>query len=280
MTQRYTNEQILQILRNRAKRLEKTKLTGKDIAAVIPVYFLNNRFGSIRSALVAAGLEPGPDTGNQYTRIADELLLRAVHDVEQTVGHEPRYCDNIAFGHYSAAPYRRRYGHWANVIAHYRQWKGQDLPSQPPVDQRRAAPPESALALRGPQPKQATIGLNKKKRPAPIYGEPIDFRGLRHAPTNEQGVVALFAIVSRDLGFNIESIQQGFPDCRAKFLYDKTKNLWTNVRIELEYRARAFVEHKHDHTQCDFIVCWINDWPQCPITVIELKTEIQKLPPR
>ena len=46
------------------------------------------------------------------------------------------------------------------------------------------------------------LGTNDRR-----FGEPIDFRGLRHAPINELGVVFLFGAVSRELGFIVESIQ-------------------------------------------------------------------------
>jgi hypothetical protein len=116
--------------------------------------------------------------------------------------------------------------------------------------------------------------------PAQLYGEPIDFRGLRHAPINEQGVVYLFGMVSRELGFYIEAIQQGFPDCEGKYLHNAGKNLWAKARIEFEFRASSFREHGHDAGQCDFIVCWVDDWPGCPIRVIELSKEILKLSAR
>ena len=124
------------------------------------------------------------------------------------------------------------------------------------------------------------IGTSKKKIPEQFYGEPVDFRGLRHAPINEQGVVFLFAMVSRELGFNIESAQQGFPDCEGKYLYDQKKNHWAKARIEFEFKAFNFIQHGHDPNQCDFVICWLNDWPDCPINVIELKTEIMKLSSR
>ena len=117
-----------------------------------------------------------------------------------------------------------------------------------------------------------------RKSPTQLYGEPIDFRGFRHAPINEQGVVYLFGMVSRELGFYIEAVQQGFPDCEGKYLHDKKKHLWAKARIEFEYLASNFQDHGHDAEQCDFIVCWINDWPECPINVIELRTELRKLP--
>jgi len=61
-------------------------------------------------------------------------------------------------------------------------------------------------------------------------------------------------------------------------LADAKKNLWARARIEFEFKASNFNEHGHDPDGCDFIVCWINDWPDCPITIIELKSEIKKLP--
>jgi len=50
----------------------------------------------------------------------------------------------------------------------------------------------------------------------PTYGNPIDFRGLRHEPVNEQGVVFLFGIVAKELGYMVEAVQTGYPDCEAK----------------------------------------------------------------
>ena len=120
----------------------------------------------------------------------------------------------------------------------------------------------------------------KGKQPMQLFGELLEFRGLRHAPINEQGVVYLFGMVSRELGFSIESLQQGFPDCEGKHLHDPKKQLWAKARIEFEYRASSFKDHGHNEQECDFIVCRINDWPDCPIDVIELRTEIQKLSSR
>lgn len=110
-----------------------------------------------------------------------------------------------------------------------------------------------------------------------LYGEPIDFRGLRHAPINEQGVVFLFGMICRELGYSVEAIQQGFPDCEAKYLCDQKKNLWAKASIEFEYKASSFQTHGHDPDNCDVIVCWINDWPNCPLEVIELKNAISEL---
>lgn len=112
-----------------------------------------------------------------------------------------------------------------------------------------------------------------------VFGDPLNFRGLRHAPINEQGGVFLFGMVSKELGFVVESVQNPFPDCTAKRLIDKRRRLWREVRIEFEFESRRFVKHEHAHPNCDVIVCWENNWPDCPIEVISLKEEIMKLNP-
>ena len=160
-------------------------------------------------------------------------------------------------------------------MAFYRKWKASNS-----IAGKEATSVTSAPAMTE-EPKEMPVLISsqkiKQKPPAQFYGEPIDFRGLRHAPINEQGVVFLFGMVSRELGFGIEAIQQGFPDCEGKYLYEEKKNLWAKARIEFEYRSSSF-KGNHPVDQCDFIVCWINDWEDCPINVIELKTEILKLP--
>ncbi len=109
------------------------------------------------------------------------------------------------------------------------------------------------------------------------YGAPINFRGLRHAPINEQGVVYLFGMVSNELGLIVEAVQTGFPDCEAKRCVNRRENRWQRVRVEFEFRSRNFRDHGHDAAKCDLIVCWEHDWPDCPLEVIELRSVIGRL---
>lgn len=89
---------------------------------------------------------------------------------------------------------------------------------------------------------------------------------LPFVPRNENGVVYVFALVARKLGFDVEDVQAGFPDCRAKW-GGKT------ARIEFEYRSKNFEAHGHDARRCDLIVCWKHDWPAMPagLAPIELR---------
>ena len=106
-------------------------------------------------------------------------------------------------------------------------------------------------------------------------GEPIDFRGLRHAPLNEQGVVYLFGMVSWDLDIHVESIRTKYPDCEAIQKVKGKREWWKRIRIEFEHKSSNF---NHDVSGCDLIVCWEHDWSECPLPVIELRSVIKNLP--
>jgi len=95
-------------------------------------------------------------------------------------------------------------------------------------------------------------------------GAPLDYE-----PDNEQGVVYLFSQQARRrYGLHVELVQDGFPDCIA---YRSGKR----VRIEFECRSRNFALHGHDPKGCDWIVCWIHDWPSAPLhlRIVELRKE-------
>ncbi|HET7151438.1 MAG TPA: hypothetical protein VFI60_08500 [Candidatus Acidoferrum sp.] len=112
----------------------------------------------------------------------------------------------------------------------------------------------------------------------PSYGQPFDFRGLRHEPINELGVVVLFGLVAKELGYTVESVQSGFPDCEAKRQIAPQR--WQRVHIEFEFESRNFRDHGHPFTGCDVIVCWRHNWPDCPpqIEILELSSVIKSLP--
>lgn len=101
-------------------------------------------------------------------------------------------------------------------------------------------------------------------RPARLDNAPLDY-----APEKEQGVVFLFAhLARRRFGLRVERVQQGFPDCIAY-------RAGQRVRIEFEYRSSSFAAHGHDPSKCDWIVCWIHDWPSHPkrLRIVELRQE-------
>lgn len=111
----------------------------------------------------------------------------------------------------------------------------------------------------------------------PTYGQPMDFRGLRHEPVNEQGVVLLFGMVAKELGYMVESVQSGFPDCEAKRQIAPQR--WQRVHLEFEFESRNYRDHGHPLTGCDVIVCWRHNWPACPpnLEILELSSLLKSL---
>ncbi len=115
-----------------------------------------------------------------------------------------------------------------------------------------------------------------QKTDARVFGRRLHFRNLAYEPTNEQGVVFLFGMVSQELGFeSIEYVGIDFPDCAGKWKVRGRQQL-QHVRIEFEFKSRNY---DHDLRGCDVIVCWEHNWEQCPawLKVIELKKEIKAL---
>jgi hypothetical protein len=82
-------------------------------------------------------------------------------------------------------------------------------------------------------------------------------------------VVFAFGMLAKELGFVILHMQTAYPDCLA--LRWVSQNEWRLVRIEIEFQSINFVKHKHDLAGCDLIVCWEDNWPECPVEVLELR---------
>lgn len=283
--QRHSKESIIATLQNLAAGLKKDTLSKSDIGRVLPPSSVNRYFVNLGNALEAAGLKRTSGTDHlesYYNRLSDDDLFLSVLRIERQLGHEPKAIEYQANGGHSPQPFRARFGKtWVDTLKRYRKWKqDRSVVDSAPANEAQRTPKVSELSIAVESRQPSNNYPNMSLEPAQFYGEPIDFRGLRHAPINEQGVVYLFGMVSRELGFYIEAIQQGFPDCEGKYLHNQKKNLWAKARIEFEFRASSFKEYGHDPSGCDFVVCWINDWPDCPITVIELRKELLKLPAR
>jgi len=108
-------------------------------------------------------------------------------------------------------------------------------------------------------------------------GKPLNFRGLVYEPLNENGVVFLFALVARDLGFYVEGIREAFPDAFGK---RKENHRLHPVEIEFKFKSSGYKKYFAKGRLCDVIICWQHDWKECPIEVIELRSKIRELTKR
>ena len=82
-------------------------------------------------------------------------------------------------------------------------------------------------------------------------------------PQNEQGVIVRFSQEASMHGWSIVEISATFPDA----ILEKDGVKW---RTEFEYEASSFLAHRHDHREADLIVCWLNDYTDCPLPIVEL----------
>ena len=202
----------------------------------------------------AAGLS---GTAARPLRISDDEVMRNYHRIVGELGRLPSQAEYTRRSPHSHAVLRR-FGGVRAAARRYRLWL--------------EANPELAAQ---PMLPATTTGIIEQL-PAPPdqpTGPSMSPCAMSFAPTNELGVVCLFGILADRLGFVIEAVQAAFPDCRAHRATDEARTRWQRVRIEFEYRSRAFATHGHNPDHCDLLVCWEHNWDECPehLEVIELR---------
>jgi hypothetical protein len=111
------------------------------------------------------------------------------------------------------------------------------------------------------------------------YGRPHGYyENLICEPSCEQEVVVLFAMMCKHLQYYILGVwENSFPDCEAMRI-ESGGNL-RRVMIEFQYKSKDFVSDGHNPNGCDVIVCWKDNWKDCPknIEVLELSKEVEKI---
>jgi hypothetical protein len=271
-----------------AKQLGRAPSRAEFISrSGISLHFVLQSFPSWSQAIRAAGLRP-------YTlnvRVEDRALLedwgktaRRNRAILRNRARLPRHIYRRQ-GKYNPHTLAKRFGGWSSVPRVFRNFaKGKrewtDVLALLPARVARA--PISKDARSRPNEGSPSSITPKPLQHAPLkgratYGNPTNFRGLRHEPVNEQGVVLLFGMLAKELGYLVEAMQRGFPDCEA--MRQITPERWQRVNIEFEFESRNFRDHGHPSNGCDVIVCWRHNWEECPenIEVVELSSVIQSL---
>ena len=266
---------ILQAIVSLAKKLGHTPSILEFAAhAQISRSSLFKLFPKWNDAVRAAGLKPH----RLYVRPEDDELLKDWGETVRKKRALPSRWHYRLAGNYYPLTLAKRFGGWDSVPEAFRRFA---------KDKRAWA--DVLPHLPAPMPKQE-CRRSKKDDSCPIlsgktppfkdratYGDPIHFPGFRHEPVNEQGVVLLFGMLAKDLGYMIEAVQKGFPDCEAK--REVAPGRWQRVRIEFEFESKNFHGHGHSVNGCDVIVCWRHNWPDCPkhLEVLDLSSLIKSL---
>ena len=273
-------DEVLNAIRDAARTLGRTPSRAQfKSASGMSEYQILKHFPSWREAVRAAGLEP--DSTN--LPLEPSVLLQDWGELVRRERRIPTRDQYRRAGKFSPGVFERKFGPWSSIPAQFKafaksrsEWA--DVIALIPMEVNQPStsipqPAASAHASSSIEVTQRHAKLNNR----PTYGNPIDFRGLRHEPVNEEGVVFLFGMVARELGYLVEAVQAGYPDCEAKRQVDAGK--WQRVRIEFEYESRNFRDHGHSPDGCDIIVCWRHNWQECPphLEVVELSRIIKTL---
>jgi len=93
-------------------------------------------------------------------------------------------------------------------------------------------------------------------------------------PRNENGVMFAFGRLYECLKPELAKLigEGSFDKLEFKTEYPDAEAVKGDkrLRIEFEYTSSEFKRHFHDEKKCDLIVCWMHDWRECPIKVLEL----------
>jgi hypothetical protein len=265
-------ESLLARLHELARELDTRRISRSTWvrATGINDHHVIKHFDSWNGFVRAAGL-----IADDRSRLSDDELFEAMRAAFLKAGGIVTRTAFRKVCRYSDDAYAKRWGRWPNVLARFRSWADMNAPDFPYLDDlpRDSLDPPTGRTDTGSSP----VALAWTSTQRTQYGPFLNFRGLQHAPINEQGVVFLFGIVAFDLGYVVEGVGTGFPDCEAKRCVSKAGDVWERVRIEFEFRSRNFVAHGHDPAACDVIVCWEDNWPDSPVEVLELRSAIESL---
>jgi hypothetical protein len=262
-----TRNEIVATIRELAKKLGRVP-TNAEVERMSPVRRRHVRkyFSNFSSALRACGME-NPHTG---VKVANAKLFEDWATVARKLKKLPTTKEYRKLGRHSMEAVMRMCGQWsgaprtmhAHAQKHGLAHKWKDVMKLIEEQTENDWPGNGRM---WPIPAKQRSLLKKDR---PVYGPLMSPAALLHVPTNEAGVMFLFAAMAVELGFMATIVRTGFPDCEA--LREISPNRLQRTRIEFEYLSRNFLKHRHRVDQCDMIVCWINNWPECPLEVLEL----------
>ena len=262
-----TKEEVMKAIREAARKLGRTpQLAELARMRVLERMHVRRHFRSYTLALRECGLEPQvhPAAAPMKTLFMEWARVARRRKRLPVIGDFP------PGGKISSSIFIYRFGGWrkvAEAMAEYAreqklEEKWRDVMEM--IARRR----DEGMALRAVT-KPAKLKHALRRYLSPIYGRAMVKGPMVNEPINEQGVLFLFGAMAEKLGFRVTLVQTGFPDVEA--LIEVSPGRWKRVRIELEYESRNFTKHRHGVDGCDMIVCWIHNWPECPLEVIELR---------
>ena len=244
------------------------------------------KFGSWTKALAACSLRPVKDAAATVDSLFQDWAMLA-----RKLNKLPTIWEYQAEMKRASKPLTDKVGGWAEVPRSFVDYARARKLTSEWVDVLAMVEREAASGVRRRRPRSATTstslitttctasdkstdvttkysGVPLKRDDGRVYGPALTPISLAFGPSNEMGVVFLFGCLARELGFVVTWMGSAFPDCEA--MRKVGPGQFQQTRIEFEYESRNFLAHRHDAAECDLIVCWVHNWAECPLEVLEL----------
>jgi len=274
--------ELIRLAKELASKLGRRPLTEQLAKYGISRTNCIRYFGSYANLLSLAGFACTPRRYKGPHKLDD--LYADYGRVFRELGRPPLRREYEERGSIAADNIVKRCRTWHNVHGSYENWAKHNpssitsaaspsgappAPSPAPLFAEPHAPMRDDSNLRvhpsASLPPASDLPLYDKLAEQPICGRPLNYLSMLHEPTNEQGVVLLFGMMAPKLGFLIDNVRTGFPDCDAKRRVGP--NEFQRIRIEFEYLSSRF---NHPEEGCDLVVCWKHDTDKLKVEVLEL----------
>jgi hypothetical protein len=167
--------------------------------------------------------------------IEPERLLTDWASVARKLKHLPSRREYEVHGEFHAHTFWNNFGPWGKMPEVFRTFAAERpgwedvlaLKSPSPCrearySKRRRSRAKARATLRERIPRRLSGTHSRDTAPRSngrvVCGARLEMGAFRYAPVNEQGVSMLFAVLAERLGYVIEGVRAGFPDCEARKL--------------------------------------------------------------
>jgi hypothetical protein len=267
-----SKEEVVSAIKTCAENLGRApSLTELRLATKVHERDVRKHFLTYKLALAECGMSK---EGPGY-KVPVENLFQDWAELARKLKKVPNITEYDMYSKYSHRPLVSRFGNWRQAqigLLTMAEENGWDVQWKEQVDVLREHIGNHIAPTWTSKRKYASLSELGIFTDRPIYGPPVVQLPLAHGPVNEMGVVFLFGALAEKLGFIVTRIQPEFPDGEA--MWEIQPGIWQRVRIEFEYESKNFVKHMHKAENCDVLVCWVHNWPECPLRVVELNKEL------
>jgi hypothetical protein len=267
-----TKQQMIQAMKKCAAELGRTPRKEELLRHLrVGETMLRLRFGNYTRALQQAGLHPA----GHYKLLEMKDLFEDWAGVARKLARVPTMADYKKHSQYSFRPLLGRFGHWNRVPEGMQAFAESARLGRQWRDVLKVVKSDREKKKAGANQQYVPMGKPRVWTDRPFFGPPAVRTAMAHGPVNEAGVIFLFGALAMQLGFMVLQMRTEFPDCEA--MREVEPERLQRLLIEIEYESRNFLKHFHSVKGCDMIVCWIHNWPECPLEVVELRSVVREI---